>query len=54
MRGMAVKAAGGPAGPDAVARAWGYGSLREAALYCTVPDALAYFQRNYYGGGASA
>jgi len=55
MRGMAVKSAR-PASAEDIARAWGFASLADAALNCSVPEASSYFQSQYYGsnGGQSA
>jgi hypothetical protein len=55
LRGMAVKSAR-PASAEALARAWGFSSLRDAAMYCIVPEARSYFMNAYYGsnGGQSA
>jgi hypothetical protein len=49
MRNMAFKAAGGPAGPAAIARAFGYASLADAALNEPDPSRRAWFQNAYYG-----
>jgi hypothetical protein len=43
-----------PASAGDLARAWGFQSLRDAAMYCTAPEARSYFMNAYFGSNGGA
>jgi hypothetical protein len=49
MRELALKNVGGPPDAEAIARAWGYRSLRDAAMFCTESTARDYFMNAFFG-----
>jgi hypothetical protein len=52
MRDRAFKSAR-PPDAEALARAWGFPSLRDAAMYCLDGEARSYFVKALSGGGAA-